>query len=775
MKTYLSLILIVSACHTYCQGFIINDNNPVIIDFSNFEGNGFSPNPVAGQLDSDVWKFEGFSEGSTSFGGTYVTGDFARGERSGGVGTGGIYAFDIDNLGDICLGVQPIGTDFTPGNITLKIENQTGNVITSILISYDIYEFNDQNRSSSISCSHSPDDITYQEEGDLDHITQEAMSTDPSWLATAKSIEITDLFILTGESYYFQWTGDDVGGSGSRDEIGLDNISITVKTISLPEINSFTPDEGTIGSLVTIHGKGFLEEPTVDQVLFNGTDANFEIISDTEINALLPSPTTSGKITVLADEYEAESSIDFIVFTDELGGCTIGTRDLIFSEYIEGSADNKAIEIYNGTGSSLDLSNYSIETYFNGNESPSITLSLTGILANQGTYIIGKSGADIEISTIADVFSNVANFNGNDVIVLRNDITGDIIDAIGQLGNTDFFAQNVTMIRKSTVYQGDAIATDAFSTSEWDAFTIDTFSDLQSHSITIGPPPIIEEQPESICVDASTGITTIILSLASSDATQYQWKKWNGSTWVNVDATTDGIDVHSGFLSASLSIDVAETPEIGARYGDQYYCEVGFNNNCFQNSEVAYLEDGTIDPCVTISLPVELTYFSGEVFNSTAKLTWQTSSEINNEGFFLEKSLNGKYFEAIGFIPGINSNIPAHYSYLDQSFFQSSYYRLKQIDFDGKFSYSNTIFLHPQSAVEALIYPNPIGNEPIILFPDSKFLLLITDLSGSVIHNQTINHTDAVKTLSELSNGVYFIKLQSKNLIHHQRIIVNTQ
>jgi len=100
--------------------------------------------------------------------------------------------------------------------------------------------------------------------------------------------------------------------------------------------------------------------------------------------------------------------------------------ELFFSEYIEGSTDNKAIEIYNGTGGDVDLSDYSVETYFNGNESPSVTLHLSGILGNQSIYIIGKSGANPSILLVADITSNVANFNGNDAVILRSDVSGKI-------------------------------------------------------------------------------------------------------------------------------------------------------------------------------------------------------------------------------------------------------------------------------------------------------------------------------------------------------------
>ena len=93
---------------------IDNLNSPVIIDFTGFNGSGFSPTPLAGQLDSGIWAIDGLSDGSLTFGGTATSGDFARGTDPDAVGTGGIYAFNTGN-GDTALGIQPGGTDWSPG------------------------------------------------------------------------------------------------------------------------------------------------------------------------------------------------------------------------------------------------------------------------------------------------------------------------------------------------------------------------------------------------------------------------------------------------------------------------------------------------------------------------------------------------------------------------------------------------------------------------------------------------------------------------------------
>lgn len=194
-----------------------------------FQGAGFQPSPTAGQLDSDAWATTGMSDGALNFGGTNTSGDHARGSSTGGVSTGGFYAFDIGS-GDYILGVQPGGSDWTPGTVTLKLFNNTGTTITSIDIEYDIETYNDQGRANSLNFSHSSDDVTYTSISALDFTTPEVADGSPSWQNTFRSTTITGLSIADGANYYLRWEGDDVSGSGSRDEYGFHNIVVNATT-----------------------------------------------------------------------------------------------------------------------------------------------------------------------------------------------------------------------------------------------------------------------------------------------------------------------------------------------------------------------------------------------------------------------------------------------------------------------------------------------------------------------------------------------------------------
>ena len=111
--------------------------------------------------------------------------------------------------------------------------------------------------------------------------------------------------------------------------------------------------------------------------------------------------------------------------------------DILISEYVEGSSNNKALEFYNGTGSSIDLSagGYVVEMYFNGSTSPSTTINLTGTVANDDVYVLADDNASSTILAVTDQTSTSSFFNGNDAVVLKKGGTsGTILDAIGQVG-----------------------------------------------------------------------------------------------------------------------------------------------------------------------------------------------------------------------------------------------------------------------------------------------------------------------------------------------------
>ncbi len=168
--------------------------------------------------------------------------------------------------------------------------------------------------------------------------------------------------------------------------------------------------------------------------------------------------------------------------------------DLFISEYVEGSSNNKAIELYNGTGSSIDLAagSYVIQMYFNGSTTVGTTVTLTGTVASGSTFVLAQSSASFAAQSYVNQTNSGSWYNGDDVIILRKGgSSGTIVDVIGQLGfdpgvewgtGVISTADN-TLRRKSSVCQGDNNASDLFDPAvQFDGFAQDDFSGLGTHS-----------------------------------------------------------------------------------------------------------------------------------------------------------------------------------------------------------------------------------------------------------------------------------------------------
>lgn len=221
-------VLAFAAQSAFAQGYSITGTTQQTIDFTGFAGTGVVPSPTSGELDSDEWRFTGFSDATGTFGGSFTSGDHARGTSTST--TGGLRGMDIGS-GNIALGIRPGSSDWTPGTATLRIQNNTGSAITSLALTYDVIILNDQDRSSSFNFQHSGDDSTYTMVSSQDETSTAAQDSSPAFTSTSKSVTINfGTPLATSAVYYLQWYGDDVGGSGSRDILGIDNIALTATT-----------------------------------------------------------------------------------------------------------------------------------------------------------------------------------------------------------------------------------------------------------------------------------------------------------------------------------------------------------------------------------------------------------------------------------------------------------------------------------------------------------------------------------------------------------------
>lgn len=190
-----------------------------------------------------------------------------------------------------------------------------------------------------------------------------------------------------------------------------------------------------------------------------------------EATAILPSEFTTNwtkiedAVTYLMDISESPT-FDYVT----------PSSDLIISEYIKGSSNNKAIELFNGTGQTVDLSSYSLKKQTNGVGGFKGKLKLTGILEANSTYVIVYSKANTVLKSYAIIEnSSVLNFNGNDAIALYRDNSQ--IDVVGIIDQKAYWGKDMTLIRKPMVIH----PTTEFSLQDWEQFPMNTFTNLGIH------------------------------------------------------------------------------------------------------------------------------------------------------------------------------------------------------------------------------------------------------------------------------------------------------
>ncbi|NLW18288.1 MAG: ribonuclease [Candidatus Cloacimonetes bacterium] len=202
-----------------------------------------------------------------------------------------------------------------------------------------------------------------------------------------------------------------------------------------------------------------------------------------EASAINPGGFTANWLPV-----ESASSYRLDVYTGS------DVEDLFISEYVEGSSNNKYLEIYNGTTATIDLSNYRLQLFSNGASTPNNNVQLSGSLASGACIVYKNSAANLTLPAGVTATTNTAmSFNGNDALALYKISTASYVDIFGRIGedpgNYWGSGSNVTvdktLVRKASVTSGvTQNPSSGFPTllSEWDFYPTDTAEFLGSHN-----------------------------------------------------------------------------------------------------------------------------------------------------------------------------------------------------------------------------------------------------------------------------------------------------
>ncbi len=200
--------------------------------------------------------------------------------------------------------------------------------------------------------------------------------------------------------------------------------------------------------------------------------------------------------------------------------------------------------------------------------------------------------------------------------------------------------------------------------------------------------------------------------------------------------------------------------------------------------------DNASDPSINAgdcsTLPVELSAFKAEAKENAIALLWETASEINNAGFEVERSENGKTFKAISFVEGKGTTAETNrYSFTDATAQKGKnyYYRLKQVDFDGSFEYSKVVTaqINTGKEVQATLMPNPsqqgITQLRYVATENGNLAVSVYDVVGKQLYDQRFDVAAGENTMSlnldALAKGVYFVKLTQGNYKTYEQLMID--
>jgi endonuclease I len=276
--------------------------------------------------------------------------------------------------------------------------------------------------------------------------------------------------------------------------------------------------------------------------------------------------------------------------------------ELFVSEYIEGSSYNKGLEIANFTGTSVNLSGYSLFKQTNGAGAWGSELALTGTIANGDVYVIVHTSANAAMQAVADLSTGAGpmTFNGNDAIALFKN--GTLIDVIGNFNSAANYAIDQTMVRKSSVSSPNT----TYTTTEWTVFATDTSTDLGTHTFD-GAAPATCNVPAGL-LSASITETSATIS----------WTSATGAAGYNVRYRVSGSATWTNTTSASLSLNLS-----GLSSSTIYEFQVSSQCGATASAYSASATFTTLTPTATCNVPTGLV--ASGITETGANLSWTST------------------------------------------------------------------------------------------------------------------------------------------------------
>ncbi|WP_066222408.1 choice-of-anchor D domain-containing protein [Formosa haliotis] len=330
------------------------------------------------------------------------------------------------------------------------------------------------------------------------------------------------------------------------------------------------PSSGPVGTVVTITDSDFGTETTAN---LNGVSALVTPISETEIEVTIPENATSGNLTITND-LGCSSETNFNLITTTLRDCDGAPEytptDLFISEITDHpTGSHSYIEIFNGTGTAVNLADYTIEIHYNATTIRSIPLEHV-VLKNRDVYVIafGAKATEYPNSTYGfDQLSTYFGINGNDHIRLYKNENW--IDVWGTTTGEPF-----TMTPKGYTYRRKNnlanLPGTTWDTNDWNVFSTEDYTDIGHYDFVTGSAPTISAQPSNTTANCSLSVllnTTAQEGFSGQKSLTYQWlyNQPGDDMWHLV----SNDDNHDGAQTSTLHI--LNTVNVN---GNQYFCRV---------------------------------------------------------------------------------------------------------------------------------------------------------------------------------------------------------
>lgn len=315
----------------------------------------------------------------------------------------------------------------------------------------------------------------------------------------------------------------------------------------------------------------------------------------------------------------------------------------------------------------------------------------------------------------------------------------------GQAGVNTY--SNIQPLTGNTKYYYQIVATSIHGTT-----TI-----IDSFTTPIGPVPIINVLDPNIF-----GPIVINITNSTADITNVE---------VNANGYLTNVEIEYGHTQAYGSVQTASPAtvtgnsltQIGANLTALTPGVYHFRVKATSVVGTTYSADYTF--IIAAPLPVLWYSFAADFINNQTELKWITSSEFNASHFEIEKSSDTKSWNIIGNVKAVgNSTMQQTYHFKDQNVeFGNTYYRLKQIDIDGKYSYSNIEKISKNNDKNILIYPNPSSENIHIVLQELNVNanIKIVSVSGQILINEAIVEKNFQKNISQFPQGNYLIQIQN--------------